>query len=260
MATISNDPKPAYAYDAETATWYPVGTGAHTHTASGVGAVATSSFAAKGDLLVGTGAGTLVAQSVGANGTVLTADSTQADGVIWAAPAAGGMTLLSTINASAATSLSFTSISADYTNLVLTWEKVYQTTTDSAYWSMRLNNDTTADNHVINGLYWAGSATGTGATATSFGNNFANAPIIGAFNGSDLYGYNCYGAAVIYNYSDAARGTFGNYTSTARGDAGGYRWNNIDFVYEGTSAISRIDFIRSGSQSITGTFRLYGVK
>lgn len=89
MASIGDTTRPAFAYDQATDTWVPVGIGPHSHTASGVGAVATSSFAAKGDLLVGTGAGTLVAQSVGANGTVLTADSAEADGVKWAAAAGG---------------------------------------------------------------------------------------------------------------------------------------------------------------------------
>lgn len=40
---------------------------------------------AKGDLLVGSAADTLVRRAVGANGTVLTADSAEADGVKWAA-------------------------------------------------------------------------------------------------------------------------------------------------------------------------------
>jgi hypothetical protein len=42
----------------------------------------------KGDLIVATGNATVVRQAVGSNGQVLTADSTQADGVIWATPAA----------------------------------------------------------------------------------------------------------------------------------------------------------------------------
>jgi hypothetical protein len=89
MASIGDVTRPAFAYDQATDTWVPVGIGPHSHTASGVGAVATSSFAAKGDLLVGTGAGTLATQTVGANGTVLTADSAEADGVKWAVPAGG---------------------------------------------------------------------------------------------------------------------------------------------------------------------------
>jgi hypothetical protein len=45
---------------------------------------------AKGDLIPGTGADTFSRLAVGANGTVLTADSAEATGLKWAAPAAGG--------------------------------------------------------------------------------------------------------------------------------------------------------------------------
>jgi hypothetical protein len=46
-------------------------------------AVARASFQVKGQILVGTGAGTFAAQGVGTNGQVLTANSAQADGVEW---------------------------------------------------------------------------------------------------------------------------------------------------------------------------------
>jgi hypothetical protein len=42
----------------------------------------------KGDIIVATGSGTYVRQGVGANGTVLTADSAEADGVKWVTPSA----------------------------------------------------------------------------------------------------------------------------------------------------------------------------
>ena len=44
---------------------------------------------AKGDLIVGTADNTVARRAVGADGTILTADSTQADGVKWAAPGGG---------------------------------------------------------------------------------------------------------------------------------------------------------------------------
>ena len=50
--------------------------------------IKVSDYSAKGIVLVGTGSGTFAALSVGSNTQVLTADSTQASGVKWAAPAA----------------------------------------------------------------------------------------------------------------------------------------------------------------------------
>jgi hypothetical protein len=53
-------------------------------------AVPQSVVTTKGDLIVATGPGVLARRGVGGDGQVLTADSTQADGVGWATPATGG--------------------------------------------------------------------------------------------------------------------------------------------------------------------------
>jgi hypothetical protein len=53
------------------------------------GGIQPTLLTTKGDIIVATGDATLVRQGVGSDGQVLTADSTQADGVIWATPAAG---------------------------------------------------------------------------------------------------------------------------------------------------------------------------
>ena len=55
--------------------------------------ISGASFAAKGDVLVGTGSGTFTNLGVGTNGYLLTADSTQTSGVKWAAAPAAGATL-----------------------------------------------------------------------------------------------------------------------------------------------------------------------
>jgi len=52
------------------------------------GGIQPTLLTTKGDIIVATGNATLVRQGVGANGTVLTANSAQADGVEWAAPSA----------------------------------------------------------------------------------------------------------------------------------------------------------------------------
>lgn len=57
------------------------------------GGIQPTLLTTKGDIIVATGNATLVRQGVGANGTVLTADSAEADGVKWATPAGGGKVL-----------------------------------------------------------------------------------------------------------------------------------------------------------------------
>lgn len=51
------------------------------------GGIQPTLLTTKGDIIVATGNATLVRQGVGSDGQVLTADSTQADGVKWATPA-----------------------------------------------------------------------------------------------------------------------------------------------------------------------------
>jgi len=59
-------------------------------------AIAKTIVDAKGDIIAATAADTVSRLAVGANDTVLTADSSTATGLKWAAPASGGMTLIST--------------------------------------------------------------------------------------------------------------------------------------------------------------------
>jgi hypothetical protein len=57
------------------------------------GAIAKTIVDAKGDLIVGTAADTVSRLAVGTNGYILTADSTVAEGIKWAAAAGGGKVL-----------------------------------------------------------------------------------------------------------------------------------------------------------------------
>jgi hypothetical protein len=71
---------------------------------------------AKGDLVAGTGADTFAKLTVGANGTTLVADSAEATGLKWAAPAGGGK-VLQVIQATSTTSTTTTSTSFSDTTL-----------------------------------------------------------------------------------------------------------------------------------------------
>ena len=88
------------------------------------GGIQPTLLTTKGDIIVATGNATLVRQGVGTNGQVLTADSTQADGVIWATP--GTFPIARSANVAA----TFTTTSASYvdqTGYTLTFTPVSAT-------------------------------------------------------------------------------------------------------------------------------------
>jgi hypothetical protein len=75
---------------------------------------------AKGDLIAGTADDTFDRLAVGANDTILTADSSTATGLKWAAPAAGGGKVLQVVTATTTTSASTSSTSLQDTNITAT--------------------------------------------------------------------------------------------------------------------------------------------
>jgi hypothetical protein len=196
---------------------------------------------AKGDLIAATAADTPARLAVGTNGHVLTADSTAATGLAWAAASSGSMTLLAsgTFSNSA---LSLTSISGAYKDLVLIFENYAKNATDT---NMRLNADSGSN------YAWAQYASGltsfnqtTNSTAIQM-----NQPNISTGTPNSLY-------MTIYNYANtnSHKAVTGLFNGSPQGTKN-VVWNIAS--YGSTNAITGI----STTDAMTsGSYYLYGVK
>lgn len=134
----------------------------------------------KGDIIVATGSGAFVRQGVGTNGQVLTADSTQADGVAWATPSASpiSFSLLNSGNTAlptGASSVTFTGLTSF--NYYYLFFRNIQTSNSLDYWHLRINSSSSAN---YNDAGWQFKSTSGGFSATNLQQN-ANA------NGTEFY-------------------------------------------------------------------------
>jgi hypothetical protein len=177
----------------------------------------------------------------------------------WVTDQSGGLTKIATATLSAATSVSFTSIPTTYKRLQLIFANIYQSATD-VFWAMRLNNNSTAGTYLFRGAYSGSVNGGTygGTSATYFGSDFYDAPI-GATRADDFPAQKGYGVIDIFNADSAS------VTKQVQWQFNGYRPGSAQTItnfgngfYDSTTAISRVDFIRSSTQTITGTIELWG--
>jgi hypothetical protein len=217
-------------------------------------AIAKTIVDAKGDIIAATAADTVSRLAVGANDTVLTADSTAATGLKWAAASAGGMTLISTTALSGA-STTISSIPATYKDLKLYISDIYPATTTTAL-RLRLNGDT-------GGNYsYLGMTANYGTPFTNRADTFiemnVNADANQTFKNSD--GNN----SVVVEIDDYASafmktGDFNlNYLRSADTGVKLSAWGF--FGYDSTTAISSITVLFSSGNISGGTAYLYGVK
>lgn len=195
---------------------------------------------------------------VGTNGQVLTADSTNANGVAWATASSGGMTLISTINASAATTVSFTSIPTTYKHLLLAWRGVFQSAT--GFFTVRFNNISSAAYAPVG--YYMDSAGNLKVadqyTGTAIGLDAYRSPILETGT-SSLYNQTCGGALWVYDYTDTTDFSTYDLASSSHAADSGTRVYRTFGNFDQSAAITQIDFIRNTTQTITGEFKLWGV-
>lgn len=245
------------AYGAGDITDITAGTGISGGGTSGAVTITNSmatAIDAKGDLVVGTGADAFSRLAVGANNTVLTADSTTATGLKWATPSAGGFTLISTNTLGAAT-LTMDSIPTTYKHLLLVFRNAGNATNSTDYSYMRFNNDSGSNYHGI--FESTASSTANAPGATTAVNPIQQ--IFSFLSAGVSTGYAGNGYMWIYDYANASAFKSWAYQVNGFQTGSGQMIHTGQGSYDSNTAITRIDIIRSGSQTNSGTVLLYGV-
>ncbi len=250
MATISNTPRPGYVWDSTDNVWYPIGTGPHTHAdyiTSG-SAINPNIVDAKGDIIAATAADTVARLAVGANDTVLTADSSTATGLKWAAVAAGAgnMAQIATGTLSGA-STQITGLST-YTDILIF---VYGTTNNTANGNVYMRLNSTATNHNTYGAKTNGTA-----FSTTQASNDSDFYLSGA-GSTDRTSVNNVHVVKLTNCKNAGFTDVDIYSTYLRG-GGGQAFDAFKGIYTKSEAISTIDLRQSGGTWAGGTYYVWG--
>ena len=141
--------------------------------ASGTGPVpvvtntVATTFDAKGDLVVGTGADTFAKLTVGTNGYTLVADSSTATGLAYAAPAAGSFTLIARTSFTNVASQSFDNFSTTYNSYMVVIESLWNVNQNDADLRLTMRYSTTdgvahyggATKNAYNAATWTNTST-----------------------------------------------------------------------------------------------------
>jgi hypothetical protein len=214
-----------------------------------VQAGAVSPLTTKGDLYTFGSSDTRI--GVGANDTVLTADSSTATGLKWAAPASGGMTLLSTTTLSgSATTVS--GISSAYNNLAIIIDSATTDTSPSGL-RMTVNSLTTS----IYGMV------GVDRDATSFNQVLVHSAafwLISGNTGLRSSDTDMLCQIIMPDYANTSTRKIGilNMYYIGNGNALQSKTANMDIATD--TAISSFTLTLTSGNFNAGTVKVYGVK
>jgi hypothetical protein len=213
-------------------------------------AVAKSIVDAKGDLIAATAADTVSRLAIGANDTILTADSTAATGMKWAAPAAAGGWTLITSGSLTGTETTVSITTTGYKQVVMYTKDI--TCTSDWYWQLRLNGDSGSNYNSINSYQTSTSALST--VVINDAGLYTNSPF-------DLADQDFFGVWTIFDPANTSTKKF--VTGYCGGKDNNNTYRNTSIVsgqYFGTTAaISSVTFLPASTFS-TGTYEIYGVK
>jgi hypothetical protein len=183
---------------------------------------------------------------VGANGTVLTADSSTATGLVWSTPASGAPVLLDTVNLTSGNSQSSASISTSYDNLVIYMENYYASG-GSANVGLRFNNDS-GTNYTS-----AGVRSSSGGSPGVVGNAAADrAYFIDQMENNQTNNF------AVINIPNYDAGTIKGFSGTAQFKDSQWFTKTFQAVWNSVSTINTIQFVTSGTW-VAGTAKIYGV-
>jgi hypothetical protein len=211
--------------------------------------IAKATVDAKGDLIAGTADNTVSRLAVGTNDHVLTADSSTATGLKWAAASSNSYTQLATGSLTGA-SVTISSIAGTYRNLVLIMHGY--STTGNTYIGVQTNSDTS--NYKSTGTTGGDTASAyfQFSGTTRMWTTFTQAPINATPNIN----------IAVYDFLDYANSSSKKnvlLTSSSNYSGSSFEESIAKWSSPTTAAIDSL-VLTSGGTWNTGTYTLYGVK
>ena len=220
----------------------------------------TPSAPSKGSIITSDGS-TWLEKNVGSDGQVLTADSSQADGVKWVSGSGGGgLVLLEQHAASASASLDFTTfVSSSYDEYEIHIVGLIPASASDLWMRMSTDGGATYDTSGVyanDSFVWraGGSAVGGGTAATKCILSFAGGS--NQVQSSTTHVVNAH----MRLFDPASASAYKAISGSVSYFDGNRVRNEFRDAYESTTAVNAVRFLMSTGNITSGTIRIYGVQ